>query len=190
MKNRIFILAIAAACIAATACDKDNGRLGANAMVSLRAAKGVRAEVVENPEHLSALEIVKLTNDMAFWCPRYYPDNTQGFYRGFADVQRDYANERLLMWGTDIIHDETGVIQNMFIGGEDIVLRRATDPVRGMVDTIAYIPNSTLRAAESAVREAYAKKDYTAVYKLFDTAFTFTPITGDEWRELKRQGLN
>ncbi|MEG0807663.1 MAG: hypothetical protein RR410_04850 [Alistipes sp.] len=190
MKKLIFILAaVACVAVALVACDNDDNKIwDANAMVSLRAAKGVRASA--NPDHLSALEIVKQTNDMAFWCPKYYPGSIKGLYRGFSEAQRDFVNERLLMWGDDIITAATGELSNAFIAGEDIVLRRIVNLEKDIVDTIAYIPNSILRTAEVAIREAYAAKNYATVYKLFDTAFTFMPITGDEWRELKRQGLN
>lgn len=56
-------------------------------------------------------------------------------------------------------------------------------------DTIAYIPNAVMREAEKNITEAYARGDYAACYKLFDTAITFFPITGAEWRALKEQGV-
>jgi hypothetical protein len=57
------------------------------------------------------------------------------------------------------------------------------------MDTIGYIPNSVMRSAETKIKAAYEAGDFESVRTLFFTAFTFTPITGDEWRELKRQGL-
>lgn len=56
-------------------------------------------------------------------------------------------------------------------------------------DTIAYIPNTILREAEKNIKEAYAQGDYETCYKLFDTALSFYPITGAEWRALKAQGI-
>lgn len=168
-------------------CDKEkNSKLDPSAMISIRAAQPGRASA---EGHLTALEIVDQTNDMCFTNKRFYPDSEQ-LSRGFSDAQKDYVNERLLMWGSDIINPETGEIYNSFIYAEDMVLQRVVDLDKDIVDTIAYLSNSTLRSAEAAILEAYAREDYTAVYKLFDEAFTFAPITGAEWRELKRQGIN
>ena len=62
-------------------------------------------------------------------------------------------------------------------------------PIVGTV-SIAYIPNATLRTAETAIRAAYEAKDIEACYTAFNTAYTFTPITGAEWRALKSAGQN
>ncbi|MEG1936930.1 MAG: hypothetical protein RR132_05245 [Rikenellaceae bacterium] len=56
-------------------------------------------------------------------------------------------------------------------------------------DTCAYIPNAVMIEAEKNIKAAYARGDYAACYKLFDTALTFYPITGAEWRALKAQGI-
>lgn len=195
--KQIVLLAGVAIMLAATGCDdknKGNGRLDPSAMVSLRYAKTAPQTSATTQEsradgHLTAREIVDQANDICFTNKRLYPDLDQTS-RGFSDAQKDYVNERLLMWGSDIINPETGALTSVFIGGEDMVLRRAVDIDKDIVDTIAYLSNATLRTAEAAILEAYAREDYTAVYKLFDEAFTFTPITGAEWRELKRQGIN
>lgn len=171
-------------------CGKDDGgttkgRLDPNAMISLRPAIGVKSEaVITNPDHLTAKEIVEQAHAMRF------ESNYGGLIRGFSEVMRDIPNTRLLMLGEDIISQNGEYVPN-FIEGYDIVFIREISPNPNfLVDTIAYIPNVTLRAAETAIKAAFAKEDYAACYKLFDEAFTFIPITGEEWRALKAAGTN
>lgn len=184
----LYILAAVVAIVALNSCSKDdsNGRLDANAMISLRPAAGVKsADVNANPDHLTASEIVEQAATM-WWYNKIASPNPIG--RSFADHQRDFINNRLLMYGTDIIAQD-GSYENGFIKGEDMVLIRGVgNPIR--VDTIAYIPNAVLRTADAAIRSAYDKQDYTTCYQLFDKAFTFIPITGAEWRELKARNAN
>ncbi|MEG1623043.1 MAG: hypothetical protein RR330_06710, partial [Alistipes sp.] len=140
--------------------------------------------------HLTALEIVQQVNNLSYNNFKYFPTVLDGLVRGFAYTQRDYVNERLMMWGDDIIVSTDGSLNNGFIAGEDLILNRVIDEQKGTMDTIAYIKNATLRTAEAAIRKAYAEKDYATIYKLFDEAFTFVPITGAEWRALKAKNEN
>lgn len=189
MKKVLFILLTVAVVSACGENGKENkGKWDPNAMVSLRPAQGVRAG---NPEHLSALEIVKQATQLDFWNTNVSPYYPTG--RGFADVQRDFVTPKLMMWGTDIIRQD-GDLQTDFIEAWDMVLSReiGRDPHTGnsLFDTVGYVPEVVLRAAEARIKAAFADKNYTECYKIFDEAFTFIPITGAEWRELKRQGKN
>lgn len=56
-------------------------------------------------------------------------------------------------------------------------------------DTIGYVPNRVIKAAEAAIHTAFEAGDYERCTQLFETAYTFQPITGAEWRELKAQGI-
>lgn len=186
-------MAAIAIALSTVSCDDDktNGRLDPNAMISLRAGKSTQ-KINRADSHFSALEIVKQTQQIIFINKPLYPHSIQ-LSRGFADSQKDYVNERLLMWGTDII-DQQGQWQEEFIGGSDIVLvRHVPNPnILGeeTLDTIAYIKNEILKQAYGSVRAAYDRGDYAEVYRLFDKAFTFEPITGPEWQEMRRLGLN
>ena len=184
MKKITFILL--ALSLAFVGCEKKgNKRLDPNATILLRPAKGVQLRSSDNPEHLTALEIVQQTVTMIYNNFEIAEDGE--IRRGFADAQRDYDIPALKMWGTDII-DQIGDYQTEFIGGHDFIL------VRGETfeteDTIAYIPNSVIKEARISIKAAYDAGDYAKVYKLFDTAFTFIPITGEEWRALKAAGEN
>lgn len=130
--------------------------------------------------HLSPLEIVKETIGLSFQNPGLFggaPTN-----RGFNSWQRDTLAEPpfLKMFATDIIND-SGLVPD-FIESEDIIFFRV---VNDQIDTVAYIPNAVIRAAEVAVKAAFEAQNYDSVYTLFNEAFTFLPVTGPEWRAIK-----
>ena len=52
-------------------------------------------------------------------------------------------------------------------------------------DTIAYVPNKVVRAAEDEIHAAFNSQDYDKCLQLFETAYVFQPITGAQWRALK-----
>lgn len=193
MKTKSLIILIAATSLLITGCKKDNSPklLNPNATISIRPAKGVKLKAeAEMPGHLSALEIVKQTSGMRYQ-NRYQSDELKTRARGFSEGQKDLNPDapRLKMWGTDIISAE-GELESYFIDAQDVVLERVLNPFTDheQLDTIAYLPNATLRKAAQEIREAYAKSDFEKVYKLFNAAYTFMPITGAEWRALKAEG--
>lgn len=198
MKRIILFAAAIAIALSTSSCDDDkNGPLPSSAKISIRADKGALNAPANqsraNEEHLSALEIVKQTHAMWFSNKAVYP-NWPFLVYGFSEPQHDYANERLLMWADAIYAEDRGGGYNPnFIEGEDIVLVRLLEVYNdrpSLFDTIAYIPNSILRTAQPILKDACDRKDFDTLYKLFDEAFRFRPITGPEWRELKEQGLN
>lgn len=160
------------------------GKLDSNAMINLRPAPGTKS--VGDTIHLSALEIVRQTTNLKFVNVPIFGNQVVG--RGFSDIQRDTVSPMLKMWGTDII-DQDGNYVPGFIEASDCVLQRIInlDKPNMVIDTIAYIPNSVLRAAEAQIKEAYAKSDFTTCYKVFNEAFIFIPINGSEWRALKAE---
>ncbi|MFA5849935.1 MAG: hypothetical protein WC833_08625 [Bacteroidales bacterium] len=178
MKKYIFILVAVL-----FACTKENlpnkGKLNPNAMISLRPAltKSV----------MNVADIVKYTTDISFYNTGISPNSVS---RMFSVAQRDIANTRLLMWGTDIITQQ-GKYCTDFIEGRDIVFRVLTSPTWPAIwDTVAYIPNSIIASARTKIIKEFADSNYTAVYRVFDSAFVFTPITGAQWKALKLAGQN
>lgn len=162
---------------------KKEFKISATDMISIRPAAGTKMKVkAENSTHLSALDIVKQTDIISL--------GTYGG-RSFINDQRDTVSStpKLLMWATDVISLE-GNLQTTFVEAKDVIFARYTLPNWQGLDTIAYIPNATLRTAEIAIKSAYVAKDIDACYKLFNEAYTFTPITGAEWRALKANGQN
>lgn len=179
------------------ACNKDDDdvfRLDPNATISLKPDLSAwtlkSSDLKSDSEYLTPLEIVQQTSVMRFKNDRNFGDND--LTRGFSETQRSLNSDppMLLMWGTDIIDSEGNYVRE-FIEGNDCILEVwETNSAYSDKDTIAYIPNSVLRAAEAAIIEAYNNNDYETVYQLFNEAFTFRPTTGAEYRALKEQGLN
>jgi len=185
MKKLLFVALVA---IAFISCGKDEVKgfkLDPNAMVSIKPTAGAwnaPMKVISTTVHLSALDIVKQANGMTFQnIPMF---GNQSVDVGFGSSQRDTISNppALKFWATQII-DQFGVLDTTFITSTDCVLCR---PLLGKRDTVGYVPNSVLRSAEKQIKLAYKTFDNEAVYRLFNDAFTFVPITGTEWRELKR----
>lgn len=186
MKRILFFLIAAATTIA---CSKEDGRItDPNAKLSLRPAAGVTLKA-GTPTHLTAYEIVKRTTSIAFINEKVY---NLPLSRGFGDDQRDFVNNRLLLFATDVINSD-GSLKLDFIEGKDFVLREmyfSSEINTNKIDTVAYLPNSVVRDAETAIKAAYNSGNYKECYRLMDEAFRFTPITGAEWRVLKEEGKN
>lgn len=166
-------------------------RLDPNAMISIKPDPTAFQPTMlrSSKGYLSAMEIVKQTSVMQFRNEPYFGIGVAE--RGFSEGQRDTsaANPCLKMFGTDII-DQFGNYTPEFIEGHDVILIHFTyvqsETIR---DTIGYIPNAVVRAAEDSIKIALASNDTEAVYRIFNNAFTFRPITGAEWIALKMQGL-
>lgn len=137
--------------------------------------------------HLSNLEIVKQANNMRFFNDSLAIGDVAA---GFAGKDTISAVPAFLRYGTDIINEDgfsRPVIVPDFLYAYDCVIeifRSNKD-----IDTVAYIPNSVFRNTELRIKEALIAKDTALVYTIFKDGFTFIPITGAEYRELKRQGL-
>lgn len=187
MKKLLFILAIALTFAACKTDEPKSFQIKATDMISIKPAAGVAARAPQKVKaaetHLTALEIVKQTTEIS----------TPLFGRSFAREQRDTisATPKLLMWATDVItldgklQIESNTGSHGWIEATNVVLVHYDLNTPTVRDTIAYIPNSVLRTAETAISAAYEAKDIEACYNLFNAAYTFTPITGSEWRALK-----
>lgn len=143
------------------------------------------------PTHLTALEIVEQTTALQFYNPNVM-DGVDRWERGFDEKQRDSNPDdpKLMMWATDVI-SEKGELVPDFIEGNYFILLKFDLTISGAPrDTLGYIPNSVVRAAETAIKKAYNEGDIDAIYKLFNEAFTFLPITGAEYKILKEEGKN
>jgi hypothetical protein len=189
MKNLFLLLIIA---LVAFSCEKDDVkpsfRLDPTAMVYIKPE--LNALKSANAEHLTPIEVVKLSNGLNF-----RNDSIGGgpCYGGFAGKDTISETPALLMWGIGIIcPDGLGIprLNKEFIYGYDcvIVYRHGSGSI--YQDTLAYIPNSQMRKAETDIINALNNQDTAAVYDIFQNAFQFLPTTGAEYRLLKTQGLN
>lgn len=187
--KKLFYLLIAVVLIACKTDEPQAFVIKDTDMISIRpAASAANApqKVKADEAHLSALEIVKQTSAIQY---KYSGIKVE---RSFNKTQRDTVSTtpKLLMWATDVITLD-GQLQPEFIEATDVLFVTYESIFSSTPkDTIAYIPNATLRAAETAIRAAYEDKDIEACYTAFNTAYTFTPITGAEWRALKLAGNN
>lgn len=187
MKKILFILLVV---VTFSSCKNDDlsQKWNSNAMINLRPANGtvLRSATIDTV-HLTALEIVKQATNIVFWNDSIYGHQSVG--RGFADDQRDTIVPCLKMYSVDIIHSD-GTYASNFVEGTDCVIQRVRNlnQVNEIVDTIAYVPNSVLRAATIQIKAALSEQNYDKCYELFNTAFTFIPITGSEWKALKESG--
>lgn len=200
MKTKLFLALALVATLAACKTDEPDEPkapktflLDPNAMVRIEPAKGVQLKVkAVNAEytHLSGLEIVKQAYDIYF----YSIPLEQYTGSAFADIQRDTVSSipALLMPGFKIIEPSDTSLVPYFIDCRDLIVRKISnlDKPNMVIDTIAYIPNDSLAVASLKIKEAFAEKDNETVYKLFNSLYKFTPVTGAEWKELKKKGLN
>lgn len=194
MKKLIIIALVA---IAFASCEKDETKsfkINATDKISIKPSTSVAKYPMQKVSsvytHLSALDIVKQTTEISF----VYGTTNLVAARSFASEQRDITSEtpKLLMWATDVISLD-GKLQNdfesNFLQARDVVLVHYDNSNVNLRDTIAYVKNSTLRDAEALIVSAYNDKNIDACYSAFNTAYTFIPVTGAEWRALKAQGL-
>lgn len=187
MKKLLFLLIA----LAFFGCKKDPEpfRLDPDAKVYVKPSADLISS--KSDAHLTPLEVVKQATIL-----RGYNTEAAGTsHISWSWVGKDTISEvpALLRWGTDIIHDKTGYgdfgLQYEFIDAFDLIIARAIDDVYDNYDTIAYIPNANMLAARNAIVEAFANEDTEAVYEIFKEAFRFIPITGPEYKELKKLGL-
>ena len=123
------------------------------------------------------------------------------------DDQRDLVNNRIIMYAGMIIGPVPHMIDGKrtdvyelldgFIKARDVRIEIGkinpftTDDgvkVPSAVGEVAYIPNAKMEQAEKDIRAAWEAKDTEAVYKFFNDAYTFTPISPKAWNELKEKG--
>ena len=112
---------------------------------------------------------------------------------GIADEQKDLENERIVMWGGQIMndhHNKEGRLEldDYFLKVRDLrilaVLRDGETEQR----IIAYIPNKRMEEAEAAITTAYKEGRYDDVYRLFQELYTAIPTTTARWKALKAKG--
>lgn len=174
MKKILFLLLAVALFVN---CDpKDvpdvKGKLDPNAMITIRPAKGVKLR--STITGLTALEVVQQATSMKLQM-RYFDDLDNGQYkiagRGFnEETMKDFNIPALKMLGIDVINANGEYIRDLTTAKSVFI----TD-ING--DTLAYVPDEVIKAARPLIEAAYADENYTEVYRLFDEAFTFLPLT-------------
>lgn len=205
MKSLHLILLIVTAGVLAGCKKEDNGRLDPSAMIALNAPKElatsqtIATKTNGEQQRITPRQIVEETTVISY---HNYDINPDGgvIERGFNEQQRDLINNRLLMFGSDVINPYTNRVSSGFIDGCDFLLvtwrykedgslwLNHTGSGEVIYDTVGYIPTAIVHDAAIKIRAAHAQGDYKTCYQLFHDAFTFYPITGKEWLELKANG--
>ena len=208
--KKLFLLMFAAMTALFISCSKDDkSSYDPFRPVPIRAAAGTRAYIQGNL--LSGKQVVQQTWGMK----GRYPDGTatQGGGKLFTDAMRDTINPALKLLMKDVVYSRTGEdvkrLDGFFLTLRDVVFTRGLhiegkdttfcgydDDYSGVLkyahawDTIAYVPNAQLIAAEPLVRAAFERGDYDECYRILEKAYTFIPITGAQWRKLKAEKRN
>lgn len=112
---------------------------------------------------------------------------------GIDDVQKDYENERIMMWGGMIMndsHNKEGRLEldDYFFKVRDLRILGVLRDGETEQPIIAYIPNKRMEEAEVAITTAYNEGRYDDVYRLFQELYTAIPTTTARWQALKAKG--
>lgn len=209
--KKLFLLIFAVTTALFISCSKDDNKSSYDPFrpVPIRAAAGTRAYIQGNL--LSGKQVVQQTWGMK----GMYPDGTptQGGGKTFTEVMRDTINPALKLLVKDVIgmspDRKSHKLGDVFLTLRDVVFTRGlhvegkdtvfcgyakdysgTILYPNVTDTVAYVPNSQLIAAEPLVRAAFEKGEYNECYRILEKAYTFIPITGGKWRKLKAENKN
>ena len=113
---------------------------------------------------------------------------------GIVDEQKDYENERIVMWGDMIITDqdrkEAGDyhLNDYFLKLRDLRILGVLRDGETEQPIIAYVPNKRMEDAEATITKAYNEGNYDEVYRLFQELYTAIPTTTARWQALKAKG--
>lgn len=173
------------------ACKKED--LNNNgSFLSIRPDVGVKLKsALKSEDHLTAIQIVKQAYGLSFRNENIsiFPDGM--ISRGFGDELRDTVEMRLKLYATDVIKEDGSLKRDLIEGRDFVITRSLYDEVKKTFsyDTIAYIPNGTVREAEFQIKIAYQQGDIDRCRYVMDQYFRFIPITGAEWKKLPKSNF-
>ena len=110
-----------------------------------------------------------------------------------GDGQKDLENERIVMWGGQIMNDSNNKegrleLNPYFLKVRDLRILAPIPEGETEEPIIAYIPNKRMEEAEVAITTAYNEGRYDDVYRLFQELYTAIPTTTARWEALKAKG--
>lgn len=167
MKKLFFLFALTALF---TACEKDgddNPIVGENAYILIKPDASFYLKTIYNG--LTPEEIVRDAFCLKWtthWGDFHFFENPTGVERGIPDIYKDYDNNIIKFLSIDIITDNGDLLPTFIKGWDFFILDEAGD-------TLAYIPNDVIRAAEINITTAYEAGDIDEVYRLFDEAYVY-----------------
>ena len=146
------------------------GKLDPNAMIVIKPAKGVTRAAINDLTAQQIVEDALLITWQSHYFDNKYEEVAKFISRGFNEQQKDFELPALKMLGIDVISAEGDYYRDLTYAFDVYIVN--TDR-----DTIAYVPNEVINDARIAIEAAFADENYTEVYNLFNTAFTFLPIS-------------
>lgn len=162
--------------------------LDPNTKLNINIRDGLRSE---GQAPWTPLEVVQKATNLQL----IQPGEDQAKWTAIHDGQRDYTRLTITFPSDYIIrsesakHPERKVLDDFFITSRDVLLTYSR-PNFGGLDTVAYIPNATIKQAYKEIHAAWDRRDVESVYRLFQEAFTAIPITGEAYKALKAEGKN
>lgn len=109
---------------------------------------------------------------------------------GISDEMKDLDNERIKMWGEQII-DRDGQLVEFFMKAKNVRICTGEYPDKdNFRNIIAYIPNKVMQEGWVKIKKAYDAGNYDEVYRLFQEVYTAIPITPSEYAKLRERGEN
>ena len=182
--------------MAVTACngkDKPNGRLEQGAMIYVnikeKGLKVMEGDTNTEEKLYTPEEIVKEALNFCLETP----DGHKNVLNGISDEMKDYENNRIKMWGEQIISRD-GELVEYFMKSKDvrIIAKNVPGKTNPTVDEgiIAYIPNKVMQEGWIKIKKAYDAGNYEEVYRLFQEVYTAIPITPSEYQKLREKGEN
>lgn len=168
MKKLLFLLLLVATM---AACKKEEPfKLDPDAMILLRGDESTTKSLVNG---LTPLEIVENGVNIkiqSHYAGNIYYEDLQEITYTFSETQKDFSIPALKMWGTSIISQE-GEYYKDFTHGFNVYITDNNN------DTIAQVPDEVIINAKLLIEAAFDVEDYEEVYRIFNEAFTFQPLS-------------
>lgn len=189
--KRLLMAVVAVLMVTACNTNKPNGKLlDPSAMLYVNVKDELpraESEGTETEERLlTPAEIVK--ESLNFCIESTY--GGKDVLVGISDEMKDYDNNRIKMWGQQII-TEKGELEEYFIRAKDVRICNGKYPDKdNHRNIIAYIPNKVMQEGWVKIKAAYDAGNYDEVYRIFQEVYTAIPITPSEYAKLRAEGKN
>lgn len=179
--------------LALTACNGDKpkkGLLKQGAMVYINVKenglKAMEGDTNTDEKLYTPAEIVREAFNFCLDDPE---GNINGLL-GISDEMKDFENNRIKMWGEQIISKD-GELVEYFMKCRNVRVCTGQYPDKdNHRNIIAYIPNKVMQEGWIKIKKAYDAGNYEEVYRLFQEVYTAIPITPSEYQKLREKGEN
>ena len=184
------------AVLALTACNGDKPKKG-------QLKQGAMVYINVKQDGLKAMDGTTSTDEKLYTpaevvreCSNFCLDDPDGVINGLngiSDEMKDYDNNRIKMWGEQIISKDGELVEYfMKCKNVRVIAKNVPGKTNPTVDEgiIAYIPNKVMQEGWIKIKKAYDAGNYEEVYRLFQEVYTAIPITPSEYQKLREKGEN